>query len=169
MIELPCNTLREIVSERVFAMNTRGKSRDRDQRAQALCYVNSDQAYFLSALFAPPQSDVMSACLHPPTDADGRAHSRQPARLSHSLLHLLFHSPERLTAGSMSGWGDTLIGSKFESVVDQSTGETIMVSPHAHPHTLPLSIPRPLPPPLFLSPAVAVADACELSAWSVPG
>ena len=29
----------------------------------------------------------------------------------------------------MSGWGDTLLGSKFESVVDQSTGETIMVRP----------------------------------------
>ena len=31
----------------------------------------------------------------------------------------------------MSGWGDTLLGSKFEAVVDQSTGETIMVSPPA--------------------------------------
>ena len=42
ILHAACNTLREIVSERVFAMNTRGKSRDRDQRAQALCYVNSD-------------------------------------------------------------------------------------------------------------------------------
>jgi hypothetical protein len=38
----------------------------------------------------------------------------------------------------MSGWGDTLIGSKFESVVDQSTGETIMVS--TCPPTLSLSL-----------------------------
>jgi len=36
----------------------------------------------------------------------------------------------------MSGWGDTLIGSKFESVVDQSTGETIMVDKQAKKYEL---------------------------------
>jgi len=54
------------------------------------------------------------------------------------LLHLHDPSLETLTQGSMSGWGDTLIGSKFESVVDQSTGETIMVS--TCPPTLSLSL-----------------------------
>ena len=56
----------------------------------------------------------------------GRGHGADAG--ARSSLHLGDSSLERRTAGSMSGWGDTLIGSKFEAVVDQSTGETIMVS-----------------------------------------
>ena len=52
----------------------------------------------------------------PPVTVDRAAEGHEADAGARSSLHLGDSSLERRTAGSMSGWGDTLIGSKFEAV-----------------------------------------------------